>query len=167
MIHAQPQGGGGVGLKSAGVLAQSAVAASVTGTTSETVLATIPVPAGAMGANGILRIITLWSVTNSADSKTLRVRLGGIGGTAYLGLGVTAVATAQELTLIRNRNSLSSQVGFAATPAASYGTSTTAVTTSAVDMSAAQDLVITGTIAANAGANTITLEAYTVEILNP
>jgi hypothetical protein len=39
-------------LKAAGVLAQSAVAASFTGTLTETVLATIAIPAGAIGVNG-------------------------------------------------------------------------------------------------------------------
>src|SRR5213079_2421852 len=62
--------GGGIGLKAAGVLAQSAVAASVTGTLTETVLATIAIPAGAMGVNGAIRVTALWSYTNSADTKT-------------------------------------------------------------------------------------------------
>lgn len=144
---------------------QSAVAASVTGTTNETVLATIKIPGGAMGANGVMRIITLWTVTNSANNKQLRVRLGGDAGTPFLSLGVTTVAAAQELTLIRNRNSAASQVGFAATPASSYGTSTSANTTATVDTAADTSLVITGQLT-NTG-ETITLEAYTVEILNP
>lgn len=144
------------------VIAQSAVAASVTGTTNETTLATIAIPAGAMGANGQLRITALFSTTNSANNKILRAN---IGGTAFLATTVTAVASTSSLVMIRNRNSLASQVGFAPTISAGVGTSATAVVTATVDMSVAQNLTITGQLA-NTG-ETITLEAYTVEILNP
>lgn len=38
------------------ILAASAVAAPTTGDTSENTLATVTIPAGALGANGIIRI---------------------------------------------------------------------------------------------------------------
>lgn len=66
------------------VIAASAVAVSHTGDTIETVLANIAIPAGAMGANGALHITAVFSYTNSANAKTLRIRLGGISGAAFM-----------------------------------------------------------------------------------
>lgn len=153
-------GGGGTGLKSSGVLAQSAVPASVTGTVSETVLATIPIPAGAMGLNGVLRIAPIWSYTNSANNKVLRVYFGGV-----LLQSITRTTTASEdwFFTIRNRGAANSQVRSpGVTP---QGGTATAVPTSSVDTSVAQTLEFRGTLA-NTG-ETITLEAYIVELLVP
>jgi hypothetical protein len=145
-------------------LAQSAVAASVTGTVAETVLATIAIPAGAMGANGLLRINTLWSMTSSANVKTPRVRLGGASGTEFYSQTHTTVVTLRQQTEIMNRNSQASQVGFP-TIAGGGGWSTSAQsrTTGAIDTSAETSLVISGQLA-NSG-ETLTLEAYNVEVL--
>jgi hypothetical protein len=141
----------------------SAVAVTLTGSTSETALATIAIPAGAMGANGILRVTTLWSFTNSGNNKTLRVRLGGIGGKDFFNPVITTNAIIQTQTIIRNRNAQNAQASFAAGMSNAFTTSTAGVVTGTVDTSAAQDLVFTAQLA-NAG-ETITLESYLVEIL--
>lgn len=150
------------GVAPAKVLGISSVAATLTGTTTETVLATIPIPAGAMGPNGSLRIRSNWSLTNGASSKTLRIRLGGLSGTAFLSTAYTTVGTAQLETAITNRNS--EAVQFAAT----FGTRATdsvitgsAFITGTIDTSQAQSLVITGQLAS--GADMITLEHFVVE----
>jgi uncharacterized protein YbjQ (UPF0145 family) len=142
------------------VLAASGVLASHTGSTSETALATIAVPAGAMGANGILRVTSLWSYTNSANTKTLRMRLGGLAGTLFMEIAATTTAYYYSQRLIQNRNSQSSQIG----QQGGTGTFTTAAnaTTGTVDTSSAQDLVLTGQLA-SAG-ETITLEGYIIEL---
>lgn len=144
------------------VLAQSAVAASVTGTTSETALATIVVPAGAMGANGAVRITTLWSHTNSANNKLLRIRFGGASGTSYLGNNLTTTATLNHVLVISNRNAANSQIGgyASATP---IGSSTGAAITSSADTSLDTSIVISGQLADSG--ETITLERYVVEVL--
>lgn len=144
------------------VIAASAVAASHTGNTTETALATVQVPAGAMGPNGALRITTLWSYTNSANNKTLRIRFGGVSGTAHLGNFVTTTATLRHQQLIQNRNAQNSQIGgyLSVTP---FGANPGAAVTSSVDTSAAADLVLSGQLA-NAG-ETVTLESYLVELL--
>lgn len=143
-------------------LAKSAVAVPLTGTTSEVALATIPIPAGAMGPNGALRVTTVFSVNNNANSKFANVRLGGLSGALYWGANLANNLSQRNMLTIHNRNSQSSQVGGVAFGA--MGTpQTTGVTTSAVDTSAAVDLVISGALA-NAG-DTITLEAYIVEVL--
>lgn len=146
------------------LLARSAVAASVTGTASETALATVDIPAGLMGTNGQLRITTLWSYTNNANAKTLRVRLGGIGGTSFFQGSATSLATNHCQILIRNRNSASSQVGWAAAGGlAGVGSSTSANTTGSIDTSVLATLVISGQLADTL--DTASLESYTVELL--
>lgn len=143
------------------VFAQSAVPVSVTGTTTETALATISIPGYASGKNGAVRVTTLWSTTNNANTKVGNLRLAG----ANFGIvTMSSVASAQATSMVRNRNSYSSQVGSA--PANMWsGTNGSGAWTGAIDMSRAQALTITGTLANPA--DTITLEAYTVEILNP
>lgn len=147
------------------VLASSAVAASHAGNTNETILATITIPAGAMGANGTLRISADWTITSSANNKTLRFRLGGIGGTALTGTAFTTVANAFHRTLVINRNSASSQWSSTDRSRGTDGVSTYETVTAAIDTSVAQTLVITGQLA-TAG-ETITLENYLVELITP
>lgn len=149
-------------IRSDGLLAQSAVASPMTGTTNETTLTTIAVPAGAMGVNGGVRISGLFSYTNSANGKALRVRFGG---TAYYGPTVTTTNSAAFLFEIWNRGTANSQIGPAVTNTVPLGAAAVAPTTSTVDTSATFNITITGQLA-NSG-ETITLEAYTVEVLNP
>ena len=142
------------------VLAASGAAASHTGNTTETTLATIEIPAGAMGANGILRVTTLWTTTNSANNKTQRVKLDG---TAFLAFVATTQLSHRHVTIIQNRNSASSQVGATAAVANAFDASASAVTTGAIDTTLAKNLTITGQLA-NAG-ESITLESYIVELV--
>ena len=51
------------------VLGMSNVAIPLTGTVALTALVTIPVPAGVMGLNGVLRVTTTWTCTNNANAK--------------------------------------------------------------------------------------------------
>jgi hypothetical protein len=144
--------------------ASAVVSMSVTGTLTETALATCTIPAGAMGLNGGVMIYSTWTVTNSANNKTTRIRLGGIGGTAHNDTVWTTIATVPDARRIRNRNSASSQVGStAAASGGGFSTTSGAVVTSSVDTTAAVDLVFTGQLA-NTG-ETITLESYEVWLL--
>lgn len=146
------------------ILGASAVAVSGGADTNENILATVTIPAGAMGLNGILRVHTMWTVTNSANNKILRVRFGGIGGTAYLGQTLTTSLTATDLRWIANRGAANSQIG-PQSGLAQLGSSTSAHQTSAIDTAAATTLVITGQ-KASAG-ETLTLESYLVELILP
>ncbi len=144
------------------ILAQSGVAVPLTGTTSETTLASIVLPARALGKNGALRIVTLWSMTSSANNKTPRIKLGGTTFVAPVyGTGVTSL---QHFAMLRNRGAANSQVAHASTTQNVFGAGAgSAVTTGAVDTAADQPLVITGQLAL--GTETLTLEAFTVEVL--
>lgn len=145
------------------LLARSAVQQSVTGTTSETVLATVTVPANLMGINGGLLIWPTFSYTNNANTKTIRARFGGIGGTQYAINSVTTTASAAGLIKVRNRGSASSQVGGSGNSIGGLGTSAAAVVTSAVDTTQNADIVLTGTLAVTT--DTISLETYDVWVL--
>lgn len=140
------------------VLAQSAVAASHTGNLLETTLATITVPAGAMGANGQVEIWALFSVTNNANVKTPRIRLGG---SAFYSASLASTASAQCIVRIANRNAANSQVSFAGV-VSGIGSSSSAVATGAIDTSAAVSITITGQLAV--ATDTITLESYIVKV---
>lgn len=159
--------GGGIGLKSTGVLAQSAVPASVTGTTVQTVLATISIPANTLGINGALRITEIWSVTNNANTKALFNAIGGVGTLPpNISLTTSGIYTIQYSVM--NRGALNSQVFPKVTSSASgasYQASATTVGTSGIDFSAAQVLTMSAQLGVSTDA--VTLEGYTIEVLNP
>jgi hypothetical protein len=146
------------------IIGASAIGWSHTGDTAEFGLRTVSIPA-LMGANGILRITTLWSMTSSANNKTPRIRLGGAAGTQFLSPVITTSASYSESRLIRNRGVTNSQVGTRTDSVATAGGTGNPPTTGAIDMSIAQDLVFSGQLA-NSG-ETITLESYLVELLVP
>ena len=141
------------------ILGKSAVAVAHTGTTSETTLATIAVPANAMGPNGVLRITCLMSNNNSGNTKTLQVKFNG---TAFWAVAPTTTLTARGQGQIHNRNSASSQVG-GPNGTGGWATAGGAAVTSAHNTTGALNITITGTLA-NSGDN-MTLEYYLVELL--
>lgn len=143
------------------VLAESAVASSVTGTTSETTLATVTVPARSMGANGRLRISGVFSMTDSTNSKTVRVKFGG---TTYLTSATTTsgVITHRFEVIIANVNSETSQKSVSPSNGF-FGFTSSALVTSTHNTALDQNVTFTG-ILANTG-ETITLESYCVEVL--
>jgi len=153
------------------IIGASGASVSCAADTAENTLATITIPAGLMGANGILRVTTLWSWTNSANNKTTRVYFGaagaGTGGTLYMSTLYTTTTGTRDQRQIANRNSASSQVGGANgfMTASGWGTTTGAVVTSTVNTGAASEVVFTGQ-KASAG-ETLTLESYLVELIRP
>lgn len=148
------------------VLANNWVAGTaVTGSTSETLFSngTFTVRGGLMGLNGSLRIEQKLTFTNSANTKTLRVRLGGIGGTAVNDPQVVNLQTAHITTQVDNRNSQSSQIGSNGSVNLSAATNNwrNATINTAVDW----DIALTGQLA-SAG-ETLTLEGYRITLLRP
>lgn len=139
------------------IIAHSAVAASHTGSTTETTLATITVPANAMGANGKLRITTMWSFTGT-NTKTSRVRWAGAN---LQGITATTQLNARYLTEIENRNATNSQVA-AQGNFSGIGAGGGAALTFATDTTADVTILIQGTLAT--AAESVTLESYTVEL---
>lgn len=139
------------------VIAASGVAVPLTGTLTETTLATVTVPAGAMGANGLIRVSSVWSYTNSANTKIVRARFGG---TAVASGSYTTTASAPLNFITSNRASQSSQITGLSNGL--FSATANAPNTSAINTANAADIVLQGTLA-NVG-ETITLESYLVEL---
>lgn len=147
------------------ILAQSAVAVTAPpNDTNENILATITIPAGAMGANGSLQINKLYTHTSSGNNKTLRARLGGIGGTAFCAVVNTNSAAWKDERTISNVNAENSQKSMIASGAGA-NTLGGSPTTGAIDTSAATTLVLTAQKAT--GSETVILEYYRVELMRP
>lgn len=153
--------GGGIGLKSAGVLAQSAVPASVTGTATETTLATVALPA--LAPNTRARIRAWWSAgANNANTKSVSARLNGslIATSGGLASNLSAVFDVDLLNRGATNVQLSRQGWSGPT-----GVSTGAFSAYAIDTSVVTSLTLTAQLGTTT--DTVTLEGYTVEILNP
>jgi len=142
--------------------------ATLTGTganTTETVLKTVTLPA--LAANSTIDIDSLWSCSTSANNKTYRIRLGGIGGSIVMAFIETTNVCRQHKTIIRNNNSTSAQKFLASTVSVGYGPTTTAMATSAIDTSTPVTLVFTAhlSVAAAAASETINCEGQTTKVI--
>ena len=120
---------------------------ALTGTTSETTMLTVSIPASLMNKRGRLSVIVLLSLTNNANAKTVKAKVGGQ-------LVASITSTNQSLsglsTWLLNINSETQQKNGSAV-------------SFTVDTTIANDLVITGQLA-NTG-DTVTLTAVSVEII--
>lgn len=146
------------------VLASSGVAVSHTGNTDETALLTLSIPAGSMGANGWLQISSTWGFSGANSTRTPRIRLGGIAGTAFFAVAnASTINSHGDIRRIHNRNATNSQVCFnLASASGGVGASSGAIVTGSLDTTTALDLVLSGQVA-NSG-DTIILESYVIEI---
>jgi len=141
-------------------LSTLAINVSVTGTTTNTQLHEVVVPAGLMSANGQLEVASLWSYTNSANSKTLRLYFGSFGGDSFIARVETSTTTSQYYTNIRNTNSVSTQIGLNGATTGGIGANGGAPSSGTVDTSLNQSLFF-GAQLANSG-ETITLKGYKI-----
>jgi hypothetical protein len=149
------------------VLASSYVNAALTGTTAETTLATIKIPAGLMGLNGRIEIKAMFQTTivsASSNTKTARIRLGGLAGSVLGAIAATTNTNLRIETDLMNRNSATSQWNQTqGTGAAGLGMSILNVTGISVDTALDQDIVISGQL--QNATDTITLNGYIVEFI--
>lgn len=146
------------------VFAYSNVESTVhTGDTNATTFATIAVAGNTLGANGSLRITALFNYVGTAGTKTFTIAFG----TATL---VSAAATTAQLSTnyqvrIANRNATNSQVAFGNNSTTGVGSTTTGIVTAAIDTTTSQNIVISGQL--SNGGDSIALESYLVELINP
>jgi hypothetical protein len=143
------------------ILGHSGAAVSAAADTAENFLATIPVPAGWMGANGVLRIVTHWVVTNSANLKTARIRYSGNAGTVISSFGATTQPRLRVEGFVFNTSPTVQTT--AGTTWAAAGNAVDASTSPAVDTTATTSIVLS-VQKATAG-ETATLSNYIVELL--
>ena len=147
------------------ILARSHVLATKTDAdTTKTTLATIAIPAGAMGTDGALRVTAKWRFSGGAATKTV---FTDFGGTTFQSYADTSAGVLTTQVTIANRNSASAQIGGLSGTDAMFGKSGVAdYNTGTVNTANAQNLTLAaqwGT--AGAGTNNIRLEGYTVELL--
>lgn len=147
------------------VLGASNIAATLTGSTNETALGTIRIPAGSMGLNGIIRVTTIWEFTNSANSKVLRYRLGGTSGTVWMQHTATTTSGLKDQRQFGNRNSASIQIAGPATTNNSFTASSSAPVSMTINTATDQDLVISAQLALDT--ETIILQSYLIELIIP
>ena len=132
-------------------------ASTVTG--SDETLLTLSIPAAALRADSLIRITSLWSCTNSANSKTFKIQADGQN---VLNLSQTTVASFHDMHIIRFR-SMSSQVTNNSATATPFGTTSSAgVTTLTVD--AADGVTLTFIINRTNAGDAAALEAAIVEV---
>lgn len=116
---------------------------SVTGVATETMLASITIPGGTLGPNGMLDVTTLFNANGSSDSKITKVKFGAA---VFLNQGVTTGNCIQTKTIIRNRNNTASQVGGPAGIYAAFGNNAVSPVYAAVDTSVDQTLAVLGQV---------------------
>jgi len=132
----------------------------LTGTTSATTLATITIPAGLIGANGKVKFYPLWSNTNNANAKTLRVVLNS-WTIVYTATIVNSVHNS-GLLILRNFNSETAQ-RMSSGMAAGLGSSTGSIAPTTIDTTVPVTVTVTGQLTNSA--DTMTLEGLFVEIV--
>lgn len=141
-------------------LAQSGIAVPHTGTVAETTLYSTTIPGGLMGPNGVLRVISLWTITNNANNKICRFRFGGVALQNYT---ATALAHLRISQVVFNRGSEGSQVCGGANQSFQDGVNVSSAGASSVDTGA--DQVLSFTAQLGSAADVITLEAFLIEVL--
>lgn len=136
---------------------------SVTGTVDQTELGTVTLPGGLVSANGILEVSSFWAMTNSANSKNIKIKIGqtsdpATGGSSFLNRTETTILYHQHLCVLRCANSTSSQKAISSTLAAGFGSTTASNFTNTYDLSTDKKIFLTGQLA-NTG-ETITLRGW-------
>ena len=139
------------------------VGATLTTVTTETVLSEFTLNKKLASPNMTIVVNSLWSMNNSANIKTPRVRFGGIAGTEYVNPQIASNSSFQPECLIRFRNALNSQIAMAGTQWSSYSATGGAVVTSSLDMTVNDAAIVLSGQLANA-ADYLTLRGYTITL---
>lgn len=145
------------------VVGQSSVQQTVGATTSATVLASVLIPGGTMGANGRLRITALGGCNSNANSKTMQIyahTAATTGGTYLHGASGTSITFLHVNVDVGNQNNASSQrfrtgVTYGGTGSSANGTSS---------VNTASDFYINFIFTKANSSDTLTLDEYCVEI---
>ena len=139
------------------------VGATLTTVTTETVLSEFTLNKKLASPNMTIIVNSVWSMNNSANIKTPRVRFGGIAGTEYVNPQIASNSSFQPECLIRFRNALNSQIAMAGTQWSSYSATGGAVVTSSLDMTVNDAAIVLSGQLANA-ADYLTLRGYTITL---
>lgn len=124
----------------------------LTGSTSMTNIAVIPVPA--LGKNGGVMVSCLWTVTSSTNAKTLAAIWSNTSGATsgfQLGTNITAavttIVTEQTMHIGRNMNANGAQKSFPAAANTPFGSSAAGAGAGTVDTTLPSFININGQLA--------------------
>lgn len=144
------------------VLAQSALAVNGAADTNENVLLTVNIPGGLLGPNGYFRLTTTWTLTNSANTKTARLRYSGAAGAQLHAGNYGSAAGALIIQGFANRGLANSQIGLGAQSGGIFVLAAgTAPLASAVDTSVATTAVLS--MQKGSAGEIATLDSYLAE----
>jgi len=138
---------------------------TVTGTLSETILASVPIPANSMGPNGLARLTYTFTNNNSANTKTVTVRTSltpGVTGVVTVGLNVTTNVSSQSVIFYRNHNSTSLN-GMYNAPGQPFGTTGNPAENNP-NIDSTQTIYLNITTTLTNVADSLTLNGWTLEI---
>jgi len=142
--------------------------ATVTGTLTETLLATVTIPANALGPNGAFRLTYTATETNSANNKTLNFLYNatgpGITGQLINAVTQTTNISQQGIVYLRAANTTGTQAAYPNSQLP-YATTANAINFPTLDTTQTTYLNITGTLANVA--DSLTLTGWTLEIIRP
>jgi hypothetical protein len=143
----------------------SNVPLSHTGSTVETTVYTGTIPGGSIGLNGSLWFKLLLGGTNSANNKTVRVK---INDTMILTYSFTsAIGSVKYQGELYNRNSLTAQVGMPTNTSNAGGLLSTSSGVPVVfNFNTAADMAVTITVALAVGTESTTIDAFQVIAVN-
>lgn len=96
-------------LQSFYVLNNNVSAISSPSNTSENIISTVNIPAYLLGKTGRLKITALWSATNNANSKIIRIRMNDIAGTVASQVDMSSSNFSTVNVSINNRNATNLQ----------------------------------------------------------
>ena len=148
-----------VGAAGAAVAKMSAVPASLTGSTAETTLASIAIPA--LGPNDAVRATLNWTFTSSVNLKSMFVKING--ATFAQNSTSTSGHTASRMeVMVMNRNNTASQLGSIFGFGYTAGAAVTFLNP-AVETSGDNTITIRAQLASSG--ETITLEGYAIEVV--
>ena len=133
--------------------------ASVTGTTNETTLSSVTIPAGLMGADGSVRVTAIFTFVGTAGIKTMRAKFGG---TTFVNSGPANTTLSASIFRTISNLTASSQVAIPVT-AAEGGAQASTTVVGSVDTSADQAIAITVQLAS--AADSATLNKLLIEVL--
>jgi hypothetical protein len=128
-------------------------------TVTDNVLKSFTIPGGSMGPNTTMRITAIFTMPNNANTKTFRIRFGGV--VIYQASFTTAVTLNMEF-LIQNRGVLNAQIAQVQSmlgPTSNTGP----VLTAAVDTTA--DQVVAFSAQAGVGTDQLALERCSIELI--
>lgn len=116
----------------------------LTGTLATTVLASVTIPGRAGGRTGLIRVITLWGLTNNANGKSPAITYGGTTFWAPAAASQANIGALRPPPADICFTGASAQVGF--NSASNVGSASGGLTTGAVNSTVNQTLEITGTL---------------------